>query len=263
MRTKDLIDLAGNPDFISGIYNYCDRWCERCPFSSRCLVYAMEAEDTDDLAGRDINNAEFWDKLRSIFEQTKEMIVAWAEEEGIDLNSAVEESEIEKHRQKSKDVRDHELSAAAKAYAILTNEWFDQELVEVQGADDRSTPVSEEPETSEMAYDATQVIRWYQYLIAAKTMRALMAAGEDEYEEERPEDLPNTSDGSIKVALIAIDRSISAWRMMQLALADRADSVIPLLLSLERLRLNLETTFPLARDFVRPGFDENPDCAVN
>jgi hypothetical protein len=51
--------------------------------------------------------------------------------------------------------------------------------------------------------------------------------------------------------------------MMQLARPDRADSVIPLLLALERLRLNLETTFPLARDFVRPGFDENPDCAVN
>jgi len=28
--------------FIPGVYNYCDRWCERCPFASRCRVYAME-----------------------------------------------------------------------------------------------------------------------------------------------------------------------------------------------------------------------------
>lgn len=38
MRTKDLIDLADNPNFIAGIYNYCVRWCERCPFTARCLV---------------------------------------------------------------------------------------------------------------------------------------------------------------------------------------------------------------------------------
>ncbi len=70
MRTKDLIDLAGNPDFISGIYNYCDRWCERCPFTSRCLLYATENEEPDDPASRDIRNAEFWQKVESIFEQT-------------------------------------------------------------------------------------------------------------------------------------------------------------------------------------------------
>ena len=26
--------------FIVGIFNYCDRWCERCPLTSRCLVFA-------------------------------------------------------------------------------------------------------------------------------------------------------------------------------------------------------------------------------
>ena len=28
--------------FIPGIYNYCDRWCERCPLTARCRVFAME-----------------------------------------------------------------------------------------------------------------------------------------------------------------------------------------------------------------------------
>ena len=28
--------------FIPSIHNYCDRWCERCPFTSRCRAYAME-----------------------------------------------------------------------------------------------------------------------------------------------------------------------------------------------------------------------------
>ena len=30
--------------FIVGIYNYCDRWCETCSFTSRCRVFADRAE---------------------------------------------------------------------------------------------------------------------------------------------------------------------------------------------------------------------------
>ncbi len=30
--------------FIVGIFNYCDRWCERCPLTSRCRVFADMAE---------------------------------------------------------------------------------------------------------------------------------------------------------------------------------------------------------------------------
>ena len=30
MNRLTLTELAANPDLISGIYNYCDRWCEKC-----------------------------------------------------------------------------------------------------------------------------------------------------------------------------------------------------------------------------------------
>jgi hypothetical protein len=58
------------------------------------------------------------------------------------------------------------------------------------------------------------------------------------------------------VALIGIDRSIAAWRMMQLSLPRRGESIVPLMLQLERLRQRLEKSFPQARDFIRPGFDQ-------
>ena len=28
---------------IAGIFNYCDRWCERCSFTSRCSIYEDES----------------------------------------------------------------------------------------------------------------------------------------------------------------------------------------------------------------------------
>ena len=42
MKKDDLRKLVRNPKFISGIYNYCDRWCERCRFTAYCRVYDTE-----------------------------------------------------------------------------------------------------------------------------------------------------------------------------------------------------------------------------
>src|SRR2546430_551595 len=119
MRTRSFIDLAENPNFISGIHNYCDRWCERCPFTARCRVYAAEEADPDmDPATRDITNAAFWQKLASIFEETREMITAWAEERGVDLSpSLLEEIGKEQERQ-HEEARNHPLARAAEAYAF-------------------------------------------------------------------------------------------------------------------------------------------------
>jgi len=35
MKAKELVELACDPRFISGIYNYCDRRCERRIFQPR------------------------------------------------------------------------------------------------------------------------------------------------------------------------------------------------------------------------------------
>src|SRR2546423_12378923 len=68
MKRKTLNQLARDPRFIPGIYNYCDRWCERCPFSNRCLNFAMEKEKDDgDPEARDLTNKKFWKKLETRF----------------------------------------------------------------------------------------------------------------------------------------------------------------------------------------------------
>jgi len=93
MRRRTLTELANNPDLISGVYNYCDRWCERCPLTSRCLVYATEQEDNDSPQSRDLCNEAFWRKLSAIFQETRELIVDWAREAAIDLNKITEEED--------------------------------------------------------------------------------------------------------------------------------------------------------------------------
>ncbi len=243
MRRRTLTDLANNPDLISGIYNYCDRWCERCPLTSRCLVYATEQEDDNSPQNNDLRNEVFWQKLSAIFQETRAMIVDWAKEAGVDLNGSADEDESRQHRKRQL-VDNHPLTKAGKKYANAASDWF------------RELDQTLDGENSEQLEDAREVVQWYQYQIAVKTMRALSGRKEELDEDPEIVQFPKDSDGSAKVALIGIDRSIAAWRLMQLSLPERDGSVVPLILQLERLRNRLEKAFPQARDFVRPGFDD-------
>ena len=239
MRRRTLTELANNPDLISGIYNYCDRWCERCPLTSRCLVYATEQEDNDSPENRDLRNEAFWRKLSAIFHETREMIVDWAQNAGVDFNAFAEDDEA-RCKRKRQLVDNHPLTKAGKKYANAASDWF-REFDQTMEFGDLE--------------DAREVIQWYQYQIAVKTMRALSGRKEELEEGSEITDFPKDSDGSAKVALIGIDRSIAAWRMMQLSSPDRVESIVPLILQLEGLRRRLERSFPTARDFIRPGFD--------
>src|SRR5258705_744207 len=123
---------ADDPRFISGIYNYCDRWCERCQFTSRCLLYAQEQASGDDNEANDIHNEAFWERLHAIFKQTGELLRTMAAEQGIDLD-AVDLTEV-KARERTRDAksRSHELSRAARQYSHLVTEWFDSQFPQIE-----------------------------------------------------------------------------------------------------------------------------------
>src|ERR1041384_4517279 len=130
MHKEDWLAPAENRDFIAGIYNYCDRWCERCPLTARCFLYATEQADGDlsDPEVHDINNEKLSKKLQNIFESTAEMLREWAAEAGVDLESvdiaqAVEVSEKERER-----VEQDELAQAAREYAVAVGDWFKTEM---------------------------------------------------------------------------------------------------------------------------------------
>ena len=106
--------------------------------------------------------------------------------------------------------------------------------------------------------DAVEVVQWYQFQIYIKLTRAIDGQMREQTEDfEEIEDFPKDSDGSAKVALIGIDRSIAAWSMLWKYFPDEEDSILAILVQLERLRREAERRFPNARAFVRPGFDES------
>jgi len=260
MLTDDLLELADDPRFISGIHNYCDRWCERCPFSSRCIVYAVEQANDDDPESRDINNKKFWDRLQEIFQQTTELIRLWAEENGVSLDEIELEAAKQERASARKAARENDIARAAEAYVKLVEQWFTQHeaWLSAAGQPVRDRAGAPEPDEAGEVEEARAVVRWYQFLIAVKLRRGLIQLDDGEDEANWQKD----SDGSVKVALIGIDRSMGAWGALETHLGEDA-GIRPILLHLERLRRSAEQAFPDARAFIRPGFDEAPDNPVS
>jgi hypothetical protein len=261
MDKERLKKLAEDPRFIQSIYNYCDRWCERCPFTARCLNFALDEEEFDHLKTQDLDNEAFWKKLSETFQMTLELLEEAAEEQGIDLDSIDTKEVEEEDRLNDELARDHECSRMAKLYSEMVDDWLDsaRELISSEEEELSAVETIEALDNSPAEKDddllePVEVVGWYQHLIYVKLMRAIR--GELLEEPEILDEYPKDSDGSAKVALIGIDRSIAAWGEIRSLFPHRSDQIMDILLHLEQLRRKVEKTFPDARAFIRPGFDK-------
>ena len=259
---KPFEEYDKDSNHIPGIYNYCDRWCERCSFTSRCLNFAMSEEKFGDLQEGDANNEAFWQRLGETLQETMNMLIQMAEERGIDLDDLEGQEQVDTEDPGAEKPVVHINAHMAKSYIATVDKWFDEnvyifedeakQLAEMSIPDPgRNQPAPQETVT---LIDSVEVIRWYQHQIYVKLQRALHSRGNEEF--EILNGFPKDSDGSAKVALIGMDRSISAWGNMIKYFPHLEDDILGIIAHLERLRRGSEIEFPAARAFVRPGFDE-------
>ena len=253
--------MSNAESYIDGIYNYCDRWCERCELTCRCRVFATEKRAAAEPGARDPKNGRFWRILGEMLDRAQQIIRKAAEEQGIDLDhqdpAAWQESKARKRR-----TGPHPLIDAGHAYAVQVDRWFasnrahfeEKELEFGRQADVELPGSSQEGEATQLL-DALEVVRWYQYQIPVKLARAVASR---EQAGVAADDPCCDADGSAKVALIAMDRSLGSWGVLRKAflLSEPHDSALDLLLTLDRLRRFTQQSFPNARSFVRPGLDD-------
>jgi hypothetical protein len=262
MKVHDIKRLVSSGAFIEGIYNYCDRWCERCGFTSRCLNFAMGEEmDRGKKPGpHDAKNREYWDSLNEVFELTMEMLHDCAKEAGVDLDAMADDPAIAGEvRATDRKAKNNAAAKAANAYAKIVNAWFKEHMPRLERKrsnvallEELEIDSAQQQRELSKVIDAVEVIRWYQYQIYVKIVRACTSLSPMS---EEPDEYPKDSDGSAKVALIGIDRSIGAWGIIRKEAPEQADEVLDILLHLDRLRRRIEKKFPDARGFIRPGFD--------
>jgi len=237
MNTDDRID------FIS---SYCDRWCERCAYTSRCSAYACEiaiAMCSDVHDGLELAIGEPCPEDG----QASESDVSSDEDALSDVELSPEQLEEFDRQEAARDARVETSLAAtmARAHTILSSRWLDERYQSVRAAADS------------VLAEALDVVMHDSLFIEAKVRRAL--DGWDRHLTDRDgegEDdaIQNDWNGSAKITLLVVQRSEIAWRVIAQALSDRVAS--ELADAVRDLGRVVEQEFPQAMSFVRPGFDE-------
>lgn len=261
MNSDDFLELAENPDFISGIDDYCDDWCERCGFTDRCLQYARKRNRPVpvDEAG-DLDGEALMKQLEEVLTSSIDLLRSMAAEDGIDLD-AIDTTDIDEAREHLNALVDeHPLSLAASRHAKLAFDWMEAAGPDFQAKGEQwesfvrmNVPGIDVVAQAIDLRDAVEVIQWYFFTIPVQVSVALRIRLDSQIFHTEPRSVH--ADGKAKIALIAMDRSLAAWTLLLHTMPQRETETLELLAQLARLRRDTEHFFPNARAFVRPGFD--------
>ncbi len=233
--------------FIPGIFNYCDRWCERCAFSSRCRVYAMEmAIAIDGFEGELAARAA--DLPPDSSEEGSGVDFLADGEEDLAADSEVEQ-ELLRRDAAHLMAEAHPLSESAKALADLAGPLIQAAAAQVEagGAE------------GEALRDPLDVLCHYRWFILAKVRRALMGREESSPYDDEGQPLASDADGSAKIAHITCAAALQAachLGALDAALAPLATAYAQ---TADRILHLIDQAFPHHRAFRRPGFDDDPE----
>jgi hypothetical protein len=220
--------------FIVGVYNYCDRWCERCPLAGRCRVFAEEQRLSVETPLE--TSAAATPPLQSL----GALAAAFEECVPEDTGPASDWAPT-RIRWPELPAADADLHTRVSDMGRRFREW----LVPEAFAEDAAVR------------DAVEVLQHFGIYIGPKMYRALKGR-----EVGKEDGMLSDALGSAKAVLVAFDALGDAW----LRLAERgAISVLeaePPISQLQTLAAEIEMLFPQARAFVRPGFDEPEALAM-
>jgi hypothetical protein len=244
-----IIARASDPHLIPGIYNYCDRRCERCSFTDRCFQFRERRRA--DRVGRNEGLSIGQVVARSL-ERSVDMLQIIGRRIGVDLIG--EHDDVDALRKRATLAREIDAQDACasedplvrRAREYATTSWpilrALRPILEARG----------EPSLLR----ALETLESSAASISAKIFRAVLNL------EEGDDPVQNDANGSAKIARIMINDANSAWRTLMEPGQATADGVPARLAQLlDELDAALEARFPRAMDFVRPGFDTERPAA--
>lgn len=236
---------------IAGIYNYCNRWCERCPLGHRCAVNSRHdgdeewldnlskkledapgAEDDSEIFPDENPEESFFDK-----ENWAQMMEGEPRLPGPDLNLHRHPLALECQQLSAPWTRLLDALEQAWQNRIEAGVWHPTQL----------------SEPAAIAVDnAQEVLLWYQHFFFAKVSRALMGQQETT---ASVNDWQSDWNGTAKVLLLGVKHCKNAAQALLTHLPELEDQALLLLAALQTWDKNLQKQFPHAGEFIRPGFD--------
>lgn len=254
MSSDDFKKAAQNSNLISGIYNYCNRWCEKCNFTNRCMLASVENANNQ----KDEKN--IFENIKKSFEIATELLNEWAEKEGMKLDKILENTEAKDFQEAFDEVNNHPLNKESKTYIKKIDHFLQhhKEAINLEQENLIDQIQQEIISTNSLAeiedvQNALAVVEWYAYQIHTKLITAINGM---EFDPAYEDEIQNHGNGSAKVALLGTEETIGAMGILLQSFPEYQDEILPILAQLARIRKFIKHYFPKAEQFKRPGFDE-------
>ncbi len=249
--------------YISGIYNYCDRWCEKCKFTSNCFLFTTESRIT---THEIMNNGEL-PKPEDIFpsehnaeEGNQEIFFDEEDEEDFDemeyddesTNEEIENDSLQRRiEQNNSPLEELSGNYMEKAHPLL--KLLDDRYGFFENAN-KNLDVDEFKNLS----SAFEIFSFYHMFIHVKYKRAMHAKSDllKEEDEESKEMHDYDMNGTAKIAAISVNNSINALNELFHALPEFDHEISELLVLLGKIKNESDKEFPGCMSFKRPGLDD-------
>lgn len=253
---------------IPGIFNYCDRWCERCNYTDRCRLFQSEAERNirHILNDEDPNDPEI--VMRDVAESLDDamaMLEAQMEIEGISKED-LEDDEDDDSKYFVDDFDDEPGEVTESGRIVKTphplSVQSDEFYKDVLGLFDKmkslfpEDPDSVEPVNNKL-YENLKILLWYSPQICVKIR---MCVGsklkiENEKDEDDIEFEVEMMNVNSRIAYTGMEKCLSSLNNIYDSLPDYHDDVLPLLSNIKKIKNEFEKEFPAVHTFKRPYFD--------
>lgn len=267
--SKKEIEKLLEAGFVPGIYNFCDRWCEKCALKLKCMSYVV-GKKMEEKLGKTLEESLYtkqettWVYLKNIFDTTYEILHDLAEERGIDMEDIYAAEDMEKGLWPDdceRVLQDEEFNKFGETVSqiiqvcIIYENLCEECMENVFAVLDEKEWTLGSPEGRETE-DALDKINWYMDVISSKIRKALLSCYQSREVDNR-EMYEYEYNGSAKVALVAIQISIMAWEALKKHCSlPVIKNIMHVQVVLEQLQRDVETQFPEAVNFHRPGFDD-------
>lgn len=259
-------------DFIPGIYNYCNSWCERCLYTEKCMNFAMEKTFRKEIEAQKRReksmeeNKNFWAQVNKSVEEAAELIdeeIPLVKNEWDSMFDDWDDEDAEEamkdHKAQREKAKGQQISQISSKYEMGVYQWLEDRKEILKQDYDPDTKdfnisypgIENEAELKQLT-ESVEVILWYHIQIYVKINRALTSKYEEADDGDLWDDIPKDSDGSAKVALQGIDSSIGGWNYLLNNLEKEKESIKPFVRMLLWLKMEVEKEFPEARNFVWP-----------
>jgi len=252
--------------YINGIFNYCDRWCERCPLASECGNYAPYFEgSTEELLTRDKKNRQFWNSVDNRTGEALAFTEKIAKEQKVDVSDVEVIDTRKKFDLFQGEAKTNEVLRVGRKYEDQVDDWFDDacEKYPLRAEDVTISELKLAPdapfENVEELNNMIEVVFRYQLQIYLKLSRAFFSKGKEELDQQEGED----SNGAARMIIELIDRSLVGWHVFYNSFIKEQESILPIMFTLLSIRNRLLKEFPAVMEFKRAGFDVNEDINLS